>query len=351
MKKLSISLLALAAALIAAPAAHADQTPGWYVGAGVGATLPPDADLREPRTGVHGAREEDVNVDALGDVGYAWTNGLRLEGEYFHNQNNVNKVGGYTNAGGHISNNAAFANAFYDFKTGTIYTPYVGGGAGVDFVNVKSVGASGAGFLIGDTTKFAYQGIAGVSAQLDPSWSVSIDYRYVASLDPKVDSTTGGQGRIDNASHNVIAGLRYSFGVPAAAVAETPARAPSVAPHAAAKPAVAPMAPNFTVFFDFNKSVLTPEAKNIIAAAAKEYKKSGSVTINVTGHTDTVGSVKYNDKLSEQRALAVEAELKKLGVETSHIKAAGVGKEGLLVPTADGVREAQNRRAEIVLSK
>ena len=351
MKKLSVSLLALAAALIAAPAAHADQNVGWYVGAGVGGTLPIDSDLHTP-SGKFNGRMEDANLDLLGNVGYEWANGWRVEGEYFHNQNNVNHVASM-NGSGHLSNNIAFANAIYSFKNYTRYTPYVGGGVGVDFVNVKGVGSGGVGYLTGDTTNFAYQGIAGVSTQLDPHWSASLDYRYIASTDPKVNSTAGGQGRMENASHNIIAGLRYSFGVPTPAVAAPmrTASAPVVTQRAAEKPAVAPMAPDFMVFFDFNKSVLTPEAKQIIASAAEEYKRNGYAAISITGHTDTVGSVSYNDKLSEQRSWAVEAELKRLGVETSHIKASGVGKQGLLVPTADGVREAQNRRAEITLSK
>ena len=69
----------------------------------------------------------------------------------------------------------------------------------------------------------------------------------------------------------------------------------------------------------------------------------------MTGHTDTVGSAAYNQKLSEARASAVKARLIADGVAATEISMIGVGKTGLLVPTADGVREAQNRRAEIEL--
>jgi outer membrane protein OmpA-like peptidoglycan-associated protein len=347
MKKLSVSALALAAALVAAPAAHADTTPGWYVGAGVGGTFGQDQIIHAPRSGEHSIRDEDANVNESASGGYAWDNGLRLEGEYFHDQVNANHENGRQGSG-HTTNNDVFLNALYDFKTGTIYTPYVGAGVGPDFVNVKSLGSARTGYLKGDTLVGAYQGIAGVSAQLDANWAVTADYRYIASFDPKVDSTFGGQGRTDNASHNVIVGVRYSFGEP------TPmhtAAAPMVPMHAAGAPAVAGVPQSFVVFFDFNKSTLTPEAKRIIASAAAAYKKNGYASISVTGHTDTVGSDKYNLKLSQRRAEAVETELKKLGVGMKHITETGVGKEGLLVPTADGVREAQNRRAEIVLSK
>ncbi len=360
MKKLSVSLLALVAALVATSAAHADTTPGWYAGAGVGATIAVDPTLRSV-SGKHDAEDENLNLDVLGNAGYAWSNGWHLEGEFFHNQNNTKSVPGFTGAGGHVSNNVLFANVLYDFKMGSIFTPYVGAGVGPDFVNVKSVGANGVGFLKGDTLVGAYQGIAGVAAQLDRNWAVTADYRYIASFDPKVDSTAGGQGRLDNASHNIIVGVRYSFAAPEPVVATAApapalapvhtATAPAVTPFVASKPVVAPVAQNFTVFFDFDKSTLTPEAKRIIAAAAQEYQKGGFAKITVTGHTDTMGTASYNQKLSVRRALAVEAELKNLGVETDHIKQVGVGKDDLLIPTADGVREAQNRRAEIVLAK
>ncbi|MDR3424460.1 MAG: outer membrane beta-barrel protein [Alphaproteobacteria bacterium] len=357
MKKIYVSLVALAAALAIAPVAHADQTPGWYAGAGVGATFPVNPTLHT-RTGSHDAKDENQNLDLLGNGGYAWSNGLRLEGEYFHNQNNTKSVAGVP-GGGHVTNNALFANVFYDFKTGSMYTPYIGAGVGPDFINVKSVGAPNVGYLKGDTADGAYQGIVGVAAQLDRNWAVTADYRYIASFDPKVDSTAGGQGRMDNASHNVVLGLRYSFAEPAApvmAAAPVPmpmrmVEAPAVAPRAPERPVVAPVAQNFTVFFDFDRSTLTPEAKRIIATAAQEYQRGGFARITVTGHTDTVGTATYNEKLSQRRAMAVEVELKRLGVDTDHIKEIGVGKNDLLVPTADGVREAQNRRAQIVLTK
>ncbi len=73
------------------------------------------------------------------------------------------------------------------------------------------------------------------------------------------------------------------------------------------------------------------------------------VQLTVTGHTDTVGSAKYNQALSERRAASVKSALVADGVSGGEITTLGVGKTGLLVPTADGVREPQNRRAEIVL--
>ena len=99
------------------------------------------------------------------------------------------------------------------------------------------------------------------------------------------------------------------------------------------------------------KATLTPEARKIIASAADEYKRTGSTRIVATGHTDLSGSPQYNLRLSERRAEAVKAELVRLGVPATVITTIGKGEEDPLVPTKDGVREAQNRRVEIVIPR
>jgi outer membrane protein OmpA-like peptidoglycan-associated protein len=70
--------------------------------------------------------------------------------------------------------------------------------------------------------------------------------------------------------------------------------------------------------------------------------------IQVTGHTDTVGSDAYNLRLSRRRAEAVAAELEAKGIPAGEIEIIAKGKHDLLVPTKDGVREPQNRRVQIV---
>jgi outer membrane receptor protein involved in Fe transport len=135
----------------------------------------------------------------------------------------------------------------------------------------------------------------------------------------------------------------YRFGGPA----EEPAPAAPYTPPPVAAPAV-PVAHSYMVFFDFNKSDLTPEAVAIVDQAAKNAAPAKVTEINVTGHTDTVGSDAYNMRLSKRRAEAVAAELEKQGVPSSEIAIFAKGKHDLLVPTKDGVREPQNRRVQIV---
>jgi hypothetical protein len=104
----------------------------------------------------------------------------------------------------------------------------------------------------------------------------------------------------------------------------------------------------FLVFFGLNESRLTPEAEEVVAKAAEQFKETGAVRIVSTGHTDTTGPADFNQRLSEKRAEAVADELVRLGVPASAITTVGEGQSNLLVPTGDGVNEPQNRRVEIV---
>jgi OOP family OmpA-OmpF porin len=103
----------------------------------------------------------------------------------------------------------------------------------------------------------------------------------------------------------------------------------------------------WTVYFDFDsKSIKGSEDSTLITAAATA-EQMGNAAIIVTGHTDTAGSDAYNLKLSAARAKAVVEALGQLGISGSRISANATGEKDLAVKTADGVREAKNRRVEI----
>ena len=109
---------------------------------------------------------------------------------------------------------------------------------------------------------------------------------------------------------------------------------------------VAPKAEPFLVFFDLDKSDITADSAAIIRAAAEVARESGAVGIQVVGHTDRSGSAAYNDALSVRRANAVRDALIANGVSAGAISVEGRGESENLVPTADGVPEERNRRAE-----
>jgi OmpA-OmpF porin, OOP family len=137
--------------------------------------------------------------------------------------------------------------------------------------------------------------------------------------------------------------LSYRFGVPTPPPAATPVvAAPPAPPPAAAVPA----RQMFIVFFEFDKSSLTPDGQKIVDAAAAAFK-NGRSDIAIAGYTDLSGTQQYNLALSHRRADAVKAALAKDGVPAGAIGESWFGKENPRVPTADGVREPQNRRVEI----
>src|ERR1700759_3167118 len=83
---------------------------------------------------------------------------------------------------------------------------------------------------------------------------------------------------------------------------------------APAEPPPPPVARNFLVFFDFDKSTLTPRALDIVKEAARVAKSGQNAKVTCTGHTDTVGPARYNMALSLRRASVVKDALVREGV-------------------------------------
>jgi outer membrane protein OmpA-like peptidoglycan-associated protein len=148
--------------------------------------------------------------------------------------------------------------------------------------------------------------------------------------------------------------FRFSL-VAAAVVLSLAACKPTTPPPVAAAPpppppAAPPPAPpkQFIVYFEFDKSDLTPEGAKVVLDAASAYKQTGSARVAITGYTDLAGTQRYNLGLSKRRADTVPGALVRDGVPDGAIAEAWRGKENPAVPTADGVREPRNRRVEIV---
>jgi len=103
----------------------------------------------------------------------------------------------------------------------------------------------------------------------------------------------------------------------------------------------------FIVFFDWDKDEITPQAAAILDNAAAAYTQTGQASVVLAGHADASGPADYNVGLSQRRANNVRSYLAGRGVPDGSITTEAFGESRLLVQTADGVREPQNRRVEI----
>ena len=103
------------------------------------------------------------------------------------------------------------------------------------------------------------------------------------------------------------------------------------------------------IFFGFGSASLTAAAEAVIADVVAALGNSGRA-VSVVGHTDTVGSLEYNQGLSERRANAVANRMVQLGVPASTITTAGRSWLEPAVDTGPNVREQRNRRVEIEIS-
>ena len=338
--------LALAAAMLGADA----RAQVIYFGAEAGWSNLED---QRDRLKVGGAPSVNNRYDsgfaAGARVGYEW-GPWRFEEEYAFRSNDLNHfaVGGFNvpGASGGRDAHAIMTNVLYDFNLagfgwniGLPVTPHIGVGVGAvnvsDHVRVPGVGR----LLSDDDWEFGYQAIAGLRYNFTPNIAADLDYRYLATTDatfkvpaaPAIKYTSGYE------NHTLMASLVYRFGPPA------PVAAPPLPP---APPPVTRRV--FIVFFDWDRATITPDGMRIIQQAADAFRAGAPVQIQVTGYTDASGSAGYNQRLSERRANAVATALERLGVARTQMAVSGRGKNDQRVPTADGVREPQNRRVEIV---
>ena len=386
MRVKTVFLASSAAAALALSAGAASAEPdGWYGAVDAGYHIADnDINLERSDNGNHLKFDTNNGWAAFARVGYRFNPNWRVELEGGYRSGDVGTVrspnpgpntsgicnfdpttGPCYSPEGDIESATLMANVIYDF--GFEYwglRPFVGIGAGVNRVSTDVIGSvrgdRGTTVVMDDSsTKFAAQAIAGLAWSISDRANIDLTYRYLTG-DAEFASTTSVaafnqgtfEGDYDN-SHTVTLGLRYAFGAEPVAAPPPPPYvappAPPVAPPAPPAPPVAqkPAARQFVVYFDWDRSDLTAEARSVIMAAAN-YAKSGQPTrLLVVGHADTSGSAAYNIGLSNRRARTTADALVAQGVNGGVISLNGVGETQLAKATADGVREPLNRRSTI----
>jgi opacity protein-like surface antigen len=184
----------------------------------VPALIPTDVDLKYKDGPMFG-----------GALGYAFPFGLRVEGEVSYRRNSISRVdinrdgglgfilggppldGTSFKADGKETSLSFLANAWYDIKTGTRFTPYVGGGIGVTWLRIDNLRIGS--FTLADDSEYtgAWQVGGGVSVELTPSISLSVDYRYFGAISPVFKDFAGFNLDSEYRAHNVVGGIRITF--------------------------------------------------------------------------------------------------------------------------------------------
>lgn len=339
----SIRTLVLAAGVTAIATATAQaQDATNYVGAGLGLVKAPSTSVTD--TASRNVRFDDGTMGSLffgRDYGANW----RAEVELSRRAAGLKSVSG-TAASGEMLATSLMANAIYDFNGNGPITPYLGAGLGFTQVKLDNARPFGASSINDSDRGIGLQGIAGVSYAMNQAVDLFADYRYFTARNIDLVTVAGNAASLTPKTHSVMVGLRYNFDAPKAQPKLEPTPAAAVAPE----PAPAPNVPRtYLVFFDWDKSDITPEAADIIKTAAANAHTAGTVRLVLTGHADRSGTDAYNMKLSKRRADNVKTMFANMGFAAGEIQVHAKGETDPLVPTEDGVREPQNRRVEIVL--
>lgn len=103
---------------------------------------------------------------------------------------------------------------------------------------------------------------------------------------------------------------------------------------------------NKLINFDYNKATLRPEAIPIIEEIVDQLERYERVWLEVRGHTDDIGGIEFNQRLSEARARAVVQALVERGIDSVRLRARGMGMMYPLVPNTSEENRAKNRRTE-----
>jgi outer membrane protein OmpA-like peptidoglycan-associated protein len=118
------------------------------------------------------------------------------------------------------------------------------------------------------------------------------------------------------------------------------------APALAARP---PETMRFVLYFVRDSTQVVEESQAVLEALFAEVARRQAVEVQVTGHTDRMGELTYNDRLALERAAAVRAMLMQRGLQAHFVRTVGRGEREPLIPTPDEQPEPRNRRVEVLV--
>lgn len=189
----------------------------FYVGAHGGLSLQSESTLTD-KSGVPPLIDVDVDFDAGGTVGgvlgYRFPlgrNSIDAEVEATYRTNGIDTasaLGVTVPVAGDLTSVAVMANGWFNFGTGTPFTPYVGGGLGFVFIETDGVSIGGVAFPDDDDTVFGGQFGGGVAYAVTPQLDLTLDYRFLITSDASLKKL---QVDAEYMNHSFRAGVKYRF--------------------------------------------------------------------------------------------------------------------------------------------
>jgi outer membrane protein OmpA-like peptidoglycan-associated protein len=355
MQKLFIGA-AVVATVLAAPAMARDGSA--YIGVGAGGTVT----KHDPNVFINGDPVDtdfntDIGYDVEGVVGYD-LGMFRIEAEGSYRRYGIDSFrdgsgaltglqGTEFSVDGRFDALSLMLNGMIDIGKDDGLQAFVGGGAGISKARVKLADLNSPGSFRGKESDIAWQIIAGVRYPVTRNLDVGLKYRYYNAPVIGIATSNGGVD-FETETHSALVTLTYNFGgaEPPPPPAPPPSAPPPPPPPPPPPQAVCNKGP-YIVFFDWDKANITPEAATILDSAVTAYGNCDVVPIMLAGYTDRSGSTQYNLGLSARRNSSVRDYLTTRGIPNDRITSQAFGEANPRVPTADGVRELQNRRVEI----
>ncbi|NML61226.1 OmpA family protein [Massilia sp. RP-1-19] len=358
------TLTVLAGAMMAAQAVHAEDfihpdwaNSAWYIGAAIGQSRASIDDQRLVRSlTANGATMSSFTTDER-EAGYKLFVGKQLN-QYFAVE------GGYFDLGK------------FDFNATTSGNGVLRGEAGFRGVNLDLVGQlpltqrvsllARVGMNYAEAkTHFSGNRLAAVTnpnaseRKLNAKVGLGLEYKLSEALAVRgeveryrVNDAVSNRGEVDLLSLSLV----YKLGRPAAAPVVAPAAEPMPAPVVETPPPTPqpePVAVSEKVtfaaetLFDFDKSVVKQDGKAALDDLLARLQGMNTEVMIAIGHTDSVGSDAYNEKLSLRRAAAVKAYLVSKGLDPARVYTEGKGETQPLADNATAEGRAKNRRVTV----
>ena len=324
------SRLLLLATLIAARSASAQ---GPFVGVDLGASEPTDPNYRgHVQTGVTGNPY----------VGYMFNQYLGLQGQVHVTYQNPDD-----NPGGRAIKNELQSTTLLGATVGPrlsipigklleLYGTAQGGG----FTGLSGRVSHSAGFSVGP----------GINVNLSPTVAVGLFARWNrAYMAPRPEDLGLDQVPDQRRGKDIqwaTAGIGVKFSFPRAAAPAPPPPPPQVAEAPPPAPKTERVIVLRAVYFDFDKYSIRPDAAPVLDEAAQIIKDE-HLSVVAEGHTDGIGTVKYNLGLSRRRASSVRDYLIAHGIAPDRIETEGYGKSRPIASNDTVEGRAQNRRVEL----